>query len=91
MYVWDGRNGDLLAKLTESGPWRSAVFSPDGSRISAAGIDGTVQVWDRRCSERWYGILALPELWFLLLVLFPALIWSIRRDRRSFVEMQAAG
>jgi WD40 repeat protein len=89
-YVWDGHNGDLLAKLTESGPWRSAVFSPDGLRICAAGIDGTVQIWDRRCVERWYGVLTLPETWFVLLVLFPALIWSIRRDRRSFVELQAA-
>lgn len=87
--VWDGHDGELLAKLSESGPWRSAVFSPDGSRVCAAGIDGTVQIWDRRRTERWYGMLVFPELWLLVFVLTPALVWSIRRDRRSFIIIQS--
>lgn len=89
MRVWDGHDGDLLAKLAESGPWRSAVFSPDGSRICAVGAEGAVQMWDRRRSERWYGLLVFPELWLLVFVLAPALVWSIRRDRRSFIDIQA--
>ena len=79
--VWGGRDGAALFTLTESGPWRSVAFAPDGNTLALAGNDGAIQLWNRRCSERWYGKLTLPEFW-LMVLLIPALIWSLRRDQR---------
>ena len=79
--IWGGRDGAALFTLTEKGSWRSLAFAPDGKSLALAGNDGTVQLWNLRCSERWYGKLTLPEFWVMIL-LIPALIWSLRRDQR---------
>jgi WD40 repeat protein len=38
----------LIAQLNESGPVRTASFSPDGTKIVTAVEDGTASVWDMR-------------------------------------------
>ncbi len=87
--IWGGRDGAALFTLTQKGPWRSVAFAPDGNSLALAGNDGSVQLWNLRCSERWYGKLTLPEFWVMIL-LIPALIWSLRRDQRIIPPTPAA-
>ena len=45
--MWDTATGRLLYRLTSpSGQLRSAVFSPDGTWVAAAAVDGSVSVFD---------------------------------------------
>jgi WD40 repeat protein len=46
--LWDGRTGALLRELPASQGWvRNVAFSPDGSRLAAAGYD-SVRLWDTK-------------------------------------------
>ena len=44
----DTANGEILKKLPLNGQHRvsSVCFSPDGSRVAACAVDGTITVWD---------------------------------------------
>lgn len=86
--IWNGHSGAPIATLADHGPLRTAVFSPDGSRVVAGGTDGVLRVWERRRPESLLGLLAFPPFW-LMLLFFPAVVWSIRRDRRSFARAAA--
>ena len=45
--MWSARTRRLLGALagTSGAPLSSAVFSPDGSEIVTASLDGTAQIW----------------------------------------------
>jgi WD40 repeat protein/DNA-binding SARP family transcriptional activator len=43
--VFDARTGRQISALSGSGPTFDATYSPDGSLVAAAGIDG-VRIWD---------------------------------------------
>ena len=38
----------LMIYRGQHGPVLNVTWSPDGSRLAAGGVDGTVQIWDRR-------------------------------------------
>jgi WD40 repeat protein len=47
--IWDARTGKVVLALKErTGPVRSAVFSPDGTRILTTGKEGSPKVWDSK-------------------------------------------
>ena len=86
-HIWDARSGRHLARL--DGNAVRASFSPDGASIVTTGGDpglstdiDIIRVSRCRRPELWWGIAWLPEFW-LALLLFGALIWSVRRDRRK--------
>jgi WD40 repeat protein len=45
--LWTGTN-DAAIRLPTSGVVRSVVFSPDGSKLAAGGLDGIITVWNTR-------------------------------------------
>ena len=47
VHVWDATTGDDLLTLEASGEWMYAArFSPDGTRLAAAGENGMVTIWE---------------------------------------------
>jgi WD40 repeat protein len=49
--LWDFAHGALTASLLTRGTELQIAFSPDGHRLSAAGDDGAVQLWDLDSQE----------------------------------------
>ncbi len=50
--VWNAETGEVVAVLKGHTDWvRSAVFSPDGSKIATASEDGTARVWETGTGE----------------------------------------
>jgi WD40 repeat protein len=44
--VWEAATGTVLHRLQGAGEWRTAAFSPDGTRIALGNDQGQVQLWD---------------------------------------------
>jgi WD40 repeat protein len=45
--VWDALTGKKLFSLIgHSDDVRQVIFSPDGTRLATAGLDGTAKIWD---------------------------------------------
>lgn len=44
--VWDGFNGDEVARLTHGGPVATVAFHAEGTSVATAAADGTARVWD---------------------------------------------
>jgi WD40 repeat protein len=46
IYVWDVESGDIVTVLRGHKNWAmSAQFSPDGSQIASASLDGSIRLW----------------------------------------------
>jgi WD40 repeat protein len=45
-YVWNVRDGAMVASANHGTPVWTGHFSPDGTRFTTVGRDGTVKVWD---------------------------------------------
>ncbi len=50
--VWSTESGELIATLPgHTGGINDLAFSPDGSRVASASVDGTIHIWDTSSSE----------------------------------------
>ncbi|HEY3321108.1 MAG TPA: WD40 repeat domain-containing protein [Planctomycetota bacterium] len=86
--IWRTRTGEQLQSLNPepAEALHQALFSPDGTRVYAAGVSPDIQVWHRRRPEYRWGAICLPEFW-LTIILASALVWSILRDRREHARV----
>ena len=81
--IFDSSNGQCMQAFEGFETFTS--FSPD-SRSVATSFTGedvyNASIFHRRRPEYWWGVARLPEFW--LTVLFAgALVWSLRRDRKT--------
>ena len=50
--VWDARTGKPLSPpLVHDSEVRCAAFSPDGTKVTTGGLDGTARIWDATTGE----------------------------------------
>jgi hypothetical protein len=63
---------------------RGAPFTiaNDGENAATFDYDYTLQFWNRRRPEHWWGLAWLPEFW-LTVAFAVAFVWSVWRDRRT--------
>jgi WD40 repeat protein len=62
--LWDAVAGQELRTLQgHTGPVRTAVFSPDGTRLASASADGTVRVWDAGTGKQLHQLGHSSEVW----------------------------
>lgn len=82
--IWDAVSGEHLYTL--SGTYGDVSYSPDGQRLIANTRDNSACIWRRRHPEEWWGI-ALTWGFWLTILFFCALIWSLLGDRIAFKKV----
>lgn len=87
---WDISSGKVIYKMGDkSNPIQTAAVSRDGNMLatSNANTNSTIQLWNLRNPNMVYRLMGLWEFW-LLLILVPMWIWSLRADRRESLPVK---